>query len=218
MKAFISNSTKNSNYPDKVKSLLKKIGIDSFIANNDIRVGQDWKNTIKSELKKADFCILFLSNDFKKSDWCSQEIGIAFMLDKIFIPLSIDKTKSYGFIENIQSKPITKNGVELSLVEGLLITFFDYGVKGIIELLKNQFSFDYSERIFLVLSPYFEKISVKDINQICHLSITNNQVWPAKDCADIYIPKLLKLRKRDIKQNLYDKLKFQIEKQEWYRD
>ena len=104
------------------------------------------------------------------------------------------------------------------LCEGLLNTYFDYGIKAIIKMLEKPISFYYSEQIFELIEPYFDKINKTDINEICKCSIENGQVWPARMCARKYIPELLNMRENDIDRTTYIQLKYQIENQTWYRD
>jgi hypothetical protein len=77
-------------------------------------------------------------------------------------------------------------------------------------MLRQPVSFYCSEKIFQTLEPYYSKLTVLDLNKIVELSISNNQVWPASDCAQNLIPKLLNLRKKDIDPLLFKKLEYQI--------
>ena len=50
MKAFISYNTEQLEIARNIRNFLSSISIESFLANDDLRTGSDWKNTIISEL------------------------------------------------------------------------------------------------------------------------------------------------------------------------
>jgi hypothetical protein len=218
MKAFISYSSIQIEKAQEIKDFLRTIEIDSFIASDDLRTASDWKKTIVSELKECVIFIPILTADFKKSDWCSQELGIAYIKGKKIIPISVDDCKPYGFVSNLQSREIKEYGIKLIISEGLLQHKIDNGGSGFAELLKKRGSFEYSEKVFRIMQPFYGNIRKDSLNKIIEYSISNNQVWPASECAKIYIPKLLSERQEDIDPILYKKIKYQIENQEWYKE
>lgn len=218
MKAFISYSTIQIKLAQEIKDFLKTIDIDSFIAKDDLRTASDWKNMIFNELSASDIFIPILTLDFKKSEWCSQELGIAFYNNKKIIPISVDDCKPYGFINNLQSRSIAEYGVDLIISEGLLEYKIDNGGFGFAELLKKSESFRYSEKIFKILQPYYSILGKESLNKIIEYSISNGHVWAANECANNYIPVLLEERKNDIDPLLYKKIQYQIEHQEWYTE
>jgi len=218
MKAFISYSSLQTDHAKVVKDFLRDIKVDSFVANDDLRSATDWKKSIMEELLECEIFIPLLSKNSKASNWCSQEIGIAYAKKKKIVPISIDATRPYGFIGHLQAKTIDEHQVEILLSEGLLENRIPNGSLGFIEMLKWKGSFRFSEIIFKSMAPFFRRISTEDINKIVELSISNNQVWPAADCRSDYIPKLLSARKSDIDPLSYKKLKFQIDNQKWYDD
>ena len=218
MKAFISYSSIQIELAQEIRDFLRTIEIDSFIANDDLRTASDWKKTIVKELSACDLFIPILTFDFKKSDWCSQELGIAYIKRKRIIPISVDDCKPYGFINNLQSRSIKEYGIKLIISEGLLEYKIDNGGFGFAELLRKPGSFRYSEQIFKIIQPFFSILRKESLNKIIEYSISNNQVWPATECANNYIPELLLNRGKDIDPLLYKKIKYQIEHQEWYKE
>jgi len=218
MKAFISYSSIQIELAQEIKEFIKAIEIDSFIASDDLRTSSDWKKKIVNELGACDLFIPILTYEFKKSDWCSQELGIAYIQRKKIIPISVDDCKPYGFINNLQSRSIKEYEIKLIISEGLLEHNIDNGEFGFAELLRKPVSFRYSEKVFKIMHPYFSILGEDSLNKIIEYSISNSQVWPASECANIYIPKLLLEREKDIDPLLYKKIKYQIEHQEWYKE
>ncbi len=54
------------------------------------------------ELESADVFVALLSSNFKRSDWCSQELGIARIRRVKIVPFSLDGTIPFGFIRHLQ--------------------------------------------------------------------------------------------------------------------
>jgi hypothetical protein len=136
MKVFISYSSKQIYFANRIKDYLDGIGIESFYANDDIRVAEEWKDRILDELGECEIIIPILSKEFKESNWCSQEMGVFSFLKKKIIPISIDEMRSYGFFSHVQSKGIEPDfPVELIIAEGLI--GYISGYNHLIFLLKN---------------------------------------------------------------------------------
>jgi len=216
-KVFISYCSQQISFAKQIKEFLENIGMDSFLADDDIRTAENWKERIIEELKTCQIIIPILSNEFKKSDWCSQEVGIFSYLEKEIIPISLDGTNSYGFIRHIQSKLIESYiPIELRVAEGLVKCINDYNP--LIYLLKNAGGYRYAENIFKAIEPYFNKIGKKDINLIIKYSIDNHQIWGAGKCIDNFIPKLLKISSKNIDKKLLKIITYQIENQKRYSE
>lgn len=220
MKVFISYSSKQENVAKKIKDLFNNIDISSFLANDDIRTAEDWKARIVEELQKCQIIIPILSKEFKESDWCSQELGIFFFQKKDILPISVDGTNSYGFINHIQSKAIKsrfQNDMSLELIvsEGLMEIIPNCA--GFIYLLKKlEFGFKIADKIFATLEPFFDRLNKEDLNSIIEISIKNGQIWSAAECSNKHLPKLLELRKDDIDAVLREKIEYQIKNNKLY--
>jgi len=213
MKAFISYSTKDKQFGGAVKSVFDEMGIESFLAHDDLNVSEEWKTRILSELKSCNIFVPLLSKAFKESDWCSQEIGL--IVNKrgvLVIPLSIDGTNPFGFISHIQGHRVRDDSV------GKDILFTAVGKKWpavIVELLlqpmERVYSFRQAEAIVEPLVPHFKHFSQEQANRFADLAVKNGQIWNASLCQKEYLPEFLRLNKDKIKRALYRSLKYQIE-------
>jgi len=98
---FISHSAVIKNKVKKLQDYLFEHGISAFVAHEDIEPTKEWLNTIESALLTCDALLAMLDENFRTSNWCDQEVGIAFGLGKFMIPvrLGIDP---YGFIGRYQ--------------------------------------------------------------------------------------------------------------------
>lgn len=77
-RVFISYATCNKALAGNIKNFLKdRYQIPVFLAHEDINISIEWRNAILNELINANVFIAILDKNFRFSDWCSQELGIA---------------------------------------------------------------------------------------------------------------------------------------------
>ena len=98
VKVFISYSTAQLEIARRIQEFLDVIKLESFLASDDLRTASNWKVRILEELQTCEIIIPVLSEEFKTSDWCSQELGIFHFQKKKIIPISTDGTLPFGFI------------------------------------------------------------------------------------------------------------------------
>lgn len=114
-KAFVSYSVEKKEAAGAVKACLSRFGYECFLAHEDLQVSEEWKHRILEELGAADVFVALLSKEFTESKWCDQELGfIVSRPDVLVVPLSLDGTMPYGFIEGSQEEP--RYGVGRSVV------------------------------------------------------------------------------------------------------
>lgn len=216
-KAFISYSSKDKLIGTKVKDMLGDFGIEGFLAHNDINVSEEWKQRIREELSISDIFIPLLSKNFKDSDWAPQETGIAYFRDILIIPLRLDKTIPFGFINHLQGKPISEDDIPLNyLIKPIVDKFPRYMAATVIGRLDSAGSFRYAESVMELLVPYFDTFEQKDIDRFAEASIKNGQIWNAALCRDNYLPQFIEINKSKINPKHLEMLSYQIEKGELY--
>lgn len=220
LKAFISYSTLDRITGAEVKDILARFGIEGFLAHNDIHVSEEWKQRIVDELSKADIFIPLLSNNFKNSDWAPQELGIAYMMDILIIPLTLDETIPFGFIDHIQGKayPDNENILLNYLIKPIIVGFPQYMIPKVIEELGKAYNFRYAESVMELLVPYFGQFGREDIDKFVDFSIKNQQVWDAIKCKQEYIPEFITIHKDKIAADKLKILSYQIEKGQSYAE
>src|SRR5437867_544945 len=107
VKAFISYSHQDRVFGAQAKGVLGEVGIDAFLAHEDLEVSEEWRKRIVVELRQCELFVPILSRRFLESDWAPQEIGFIVSRDDIVVaPLSIDGTVPRGFISHVQSRRI----------------------------------------------------------------------------------------------------------------
>lgn len=207
IKLFISYSTEDKLIAAKIKGILMSFGIKCFMAHDDIEISEEWKLRILNELNEADIFIPLLSDNFKSSDWCSQESGIACYRNILFIPLTINKKiQPYGFMNFRQGGFISSNSIPLEyLINPILVNFPGVNIfENLIEELSEVVGYRRAERLMGNLEPFFDKLRVFEVNILVDIFIKNNQIWDANRCKRHYLPRFIKINKDKIEE---DKLK-----------
>jgi len=111
LRVFISYSHENREIAGMIKEAFTILGIDSFLAHEDVPGGEEWENEIKGQLKKCNIFVPILTQEFKESEWTDQETGAALIKNATIIPLSLiidgkEAVMPSGFIKKIQGLKI----------------------------------------------------------------------------------------------------------------
>jgi hypothetical protein len=218
MKAFISYSTKDKKYGATVKSAMAEIGIESFLAHDDLRVSEEWAERILVELKRCEIFTPLLSDAFRNSDWCGQETGIVVRRRAVLIiPLSIDGTMPYGFISHIQCQRIPASGLDPDmLLHAVAGKWPSLGIDILLDRVDRRAKdFRDAEKTIEPVVPYFKHFSNDQATRFARMAVDNAQIWLAKLCRERYLPEFLKTHSMTIPPSLFKALKYQVEKQEW---
>src|SRR3989344_4416718 len=102
LQVFLSYSSSNRRLAGIIKRELENLGINVFLAHDDILPSSQSQESILKALEEADVFLPLLTTEFKRSEWANQEIGVAVAQRKLIIPLKIDVNPS-GFIVGIQA-------------------------------------------------------------------------------------------------------------------
>lgn len=227
LKTFISYSHEDRKIAWSLKEGLRSFGIISFLAHEDIEIGDIWRNRIISELKNNDIFIALISKNFKSSEWTGHETGYAISKEKPIIPLIIDDVELYGFLEMYQAKTqlidediIKRIGYDSSFVWNQIITsiikdlkrfshFHEKLVDSLIIGMDQIYSYANAEAYFDVLKIFYP-FTEEQINNIIINSINNNQIYNANGCQSILKEWLIEF-KDHIKDEYYHNISELIE-------
>ena len=117
MRAFISYSHVDRHYGAQAKSVLDEVGIEAFLAHDDIEISDEWRERILEELRRCDLFVPLLSEHFLSSKWAPQEAGFIISRPEVVIaPLSIDGTVPFGSFSHLQSRQIPTGGITRELL------------------------------------------------------------------------------------------------------
>lgn len=88
--AFLSYSTKNQQAADAMRNLLRKEGIETWMAPGDIPAGSRYAQVINQAIKGCSCFVLILSEDSQNSIWVAKEVERAVNYRKLIIPVQIE--------------------------------------------------------------------------------------------------------------------------------
>ncbi len=215
---FISYSHIDKKIAGDIKSALNEIQAPCFLAHEDIQVSEEWRAKILEELQGCNVFIPLLSKSFRESAWAPQEIGAISVREGVLvIPLSVDGTVPFGFINHIQSTPI-RNATVLSdlLFPPLVGRFSRFLLPQLITALAESGTFRGAEARMKSLVPHFGTLTLHEANWLASTCIANTQIWLAKLCRSDYLPKFLSFWTSKIDSTLERALSYQIGGDECY--
>lgn len=218
MKAFISHATVDKELALAAKDALAQTGIDSFLAHEDLRVSQEWKAMILEQLNLCDIFVAVLSTSFKKSKWCSQELGAVIQRGSVLIiPISLDNTAPYGFVADLQAYHVQNDELPIQVMQDAVATRWpEIVIDKLIAALDRAYSFRAAEELMAPLQRYFSQMTRRQANALAEKAIQNGQIWNAHLCHSIYLPEFLRLNKRRLEGETRRALQYQVEHQSWY--
>jgi TIR domain len=191
-KVFISYSVIDKEYAGKIKNILNYVGLESFLAHEDIDVSHEWADKILEEINQSAIFICLLSKNFLDSDYCLQETGIAASREDVcIIPLSLDGSIPPGFLKKIQSSKIDP---ERPKIEDLLPAFIKYDKKlankVLIETIKSAPNYRSAEIYCQLIKPILDELSDDEAAVLIEACKENGQVYDAVGCAQTFFPLL----------------------------
>ncbi|MDF1496829.1 MAG: toll/interleukin-1 receptor domain-containing protein [Patescibacteria group bacterium] len=102
LRVFISYSTDDKILAGQLKLCLEDMGMQVFLAHEDLKPSQEWQDTILGNLDSADIFIPLITDSFQSSKWTDQESGIAFAKQKVILPIKVS-ANPYGFLQRFQA-------------------------------------------------------------------------------------------------------------------
>ncbi len=121
MKIFLSHSSKDEKWINRIVSSVETLGINVYTAERDPQPGKILANKIESEIEICDAFVVFLTRDASFSPYVNQEIGIAKGKKKLIIPLveSGIAEKSLSMLEGIEYIPFDREKSEAVIITTL---------------------------------------------------------------------------------------------------
>ena len=207
---FLSHAHEDRLIARKLADELKKYAFDAFVAHDDIKLGDEWESAIFERIKKCDLFIAILSNNFCQAQYTDHEVGIAYGLGKIILPLSVDNTMPYGFMTKFQAKKLSPE-IDTKEVSKIFDEFMPKTTEPtrvedhLIYSLISADSFDEANYYTRILSQNTE-FSDAQINLIAEGFLNNDQIRGGYEAAP-WCAKLLKKNMKKIDKKYQEKLK-----------
>lgn len=100
---FISYATEDKILAGKIKAGLESIGINAFLAHEDVEPTALWRDKIISDLKSAHVFIALRTKNYIKKQYTEQECGFALALNKRILTICVNiKSSQMGFCSEYQ--------------------------------------------------------------------------------------------------------------------
>jgi hypothetical protein len=82
-RVFLSHARRDADLARGVARELRKRGIEAFDAFENVTAGEDWRQTIKAAIRRADgFALIVSAPEAASTSWSSYELGMAEALGK----------------------------------------------------------------------------------------------------------------------------------------
>lgn len=138
-KIFISHSSKDKGIVEKFTDNILQLGIG--IRNEDIfctsieemgvRNGEDIRKHIQTNIRNADYAFLLISNNYKASEICINEMGAVWAYDsnvRFYILPDVD-FDAIGWLCNTQKADMINSSIVLDALHKEMIEYFELPVK-----------------------------------------------------------------------------------------
>lgn len=104
IRLFFSHTAAHRDVVGSVAAALENWPFVCFVAHEEIEPSLVWKEVIESALSTCQALIAFVSEDFRTSNWCDQEVGWALGRGLVVIPVHLG-VDPHGFAGSIQAVP-----------------------------------------------------------------------------------------------------------------
>jgi len=216
VKVFLSYHHKDRKSAARVKECLSGLGMNVFMAHEDLEPSTDWQKEILKTLKGCDVFIPLLTRNFRSSLWTDQETGIALAHKKRILPLKIS-SDPYGFIGKFQALKLRKELEDAcwKIVRNLVSppALGDRIRDGLIGAFLESGSFDESKRRADLLEK-LKPFSSRRINRIVEGAATNTQIYGGR-AARAVVKRLIETNTPGPRKSLIRKFEKRVESWPW---
>lgn len=104
-RVFISHASADLDAAVKIRLWLRDAGHEVFLDRDlgeGIQIGEEWKRRLYRELRAADAVVCTITDDYRQSEWCSAEVGIADMLGCPLLPVRAAPGATSPLLEGLQ--------------------------------------------------------------------------------------------------------------------
>jgi hypothetical protein len=99
---FVSHTSEHQVLAGRVRDVLGPWRVECFVAHTTIEPTAEWIDVIERALRTCDALVAFITEDFSASRWCDQEVGVAYGLGKLVVPVRMG-ADPYGFVGRYQA-------------------------------------------------------------------------------------------------------------------
>jgi hypothetical protein len=103
---FISYSTKDVDYAEKLVNALRREGFNPWVDRKELSAGTLWLTRLDKQISTCDAYILIMSRNSKASKWVPDELVAAKSKGKKIFPLLLDDTELFLAIQAVQCEDV----------------------------------------------------------------------------------------------------------------
>lgn len=104
VRLFFSHTSQHKEFVGAVATVLETWPMACFVAHDEIEPSLAWQEVIESALGTCQALVAFVTEDFRGSAWCDQEIGWALGRGLVIVPVRLE-ADPHGFTGGIQAIP-----------------------------------------------------------------------------------------------------------------
>jgi hypothetical protein len=121
---FVSHASKDLELARKVRQWLIEAGHKVFLAHDlhdGITAGEDWKQRLDDELRRADVVVCMVTSAYVASPSCTFEVSTAQLLPKALLPVQVELGVAHQLLESVQHIDLTgdRDAVPAPLITAL---------------------------------------------------------------------------------------------------
>lgn len=193
-KFFISYSHIDKKIAGKLKEYLEEFGLKAFLAHEDIEPSEEWQLAIIRELKACDAFLPILTRNFPLSNWTGQESGIAYIREKLIIPLKFG-LDPFGFMGKFQALNLDDENLEFVRLQIIDVLSRkgekDKLVNSLIEGFGKSLSFTDANGKVAPLKKLKDSLNFDQIKEIVKVSFFNSQIYNEGYLAGPFVRELI---------------------------
>jgi TIR domain len=193
---FLSHLYVRRNFAARLQMCLRRYGIESFVAHNDIEPSKAWRDEIKAALASCHAFVALLHDGFHESEWCDQEVGWALARNIPIVPVRFPGSERRdGFLADFQDVNMARED-ERGLSRQIFTTLFNDPRThsgrnpALAEAFVNSSSFDMTRWLWdlITAEPHLQP---EQLRRLEHAVSTNRQVYEAMTRDGKPIPELV---------------------------
>jgi hypothetical protein len=203
LKVFVSYHHNARKFAGRLKNCLTAVGMDVFLAHEDLEPSTEWQEEILKNLRKCNVFMPLLTKSFHSSKWTDQETGIAFASEKFILPLKLS-LDPYGFIGELQALKVRRELEEAcrKIVQVLASrpVLGDRARDGVIDAFLRSTSFEESARLAVALSK-LKPYSTSQLDRIVQGAAKNQQIYGGRRAREA-VNELIRENKPNVRRKL----------------
>lgn len=192
IKTFISYSSRDKRIAGVFKNRLEGLGIglEVFLAHEDIMGSKEWEDEIVYSLERSEIFVPLITENFYDSEWTNQESGMARITKQLIIPICW-KVTPQGFTKRYQAIFVKDEDNFLDVCDQIREIISQHPILGkhIVDAAIANFvdsgSFDETRRQFRNIRQ-IKHFSPEQIRTLVRGSNGNNQVYAAWNIDELF--------------------------------